>query len=141
MFRSVNALDYVTTQPVLVKPDTNIFNVIHELIVHRVSGVTVVDDDNNVLGVISEFDCLKAILDGSYYNEVNGTAADVMSTEVESLSNDVDIIEVAKRMLESKRRRMPIVKDGKFVGQLSVRSILKAVKDFDVPFDKTENPN
>ena len=138
MFRSVNALDYVTAQPVLVKANANIFSVIHELIVHKVSGATVVDDDNNVVGIISEFDCLKAILDGSYYNEVNGTAADFMTTEVESLPPHVDIIEVAKRMLETKRRRMPIVDNGKFVGQISVRSILLAVKNFDVPIDKTE---
>lgn len=138
MFRSVDAHDYITAQPVTVKPDTNIFNVIHELLVHRVSGATVVDDNNNVVGVISEFDCLRAILDGSYYNEVNGTAADFMTTEVESVPNNLDITAVAKRMLEHKRRRLPIVEDGKFIGQLSVRSILKAVKDFDVPFDKTE---
>lgn len=138
MFRSVDALDYITATPVLVKPETNIFSVINELIVHKVSGATVVDDDNNVVGVISELDCLRAILDGSYYNEVNGTAADFMTTGVESLSKHVDIIEVAKRMLDSKRRRMPIVEDGKFIGQLSIRSILKAVKDFDVPQDKTD---
>lgn len=141
MFRSVDALDYITAQPVLVKPDANIFSVIHELLIHKVSGVTVVDDDNKVLGVISEFDCLQAILDGSYYNEVHSTAADVMTKEVESLSPNVDILEVAKRMLKNKRRRIPVVEDGKFIGQLSVRSILKAVKDFDVPFDKTEKPN
>ena len=139
MFRSVDALDYISVQPVLVKPDTNIFSVIHELLVHKVSGATVVDDDNNVVGVISEIDCLQAILDGSYYNEVNGTAADFMSTDVESLSSHVDIIEVAKQMIDTKRRRMPIMENGKFVGQLSVRSILKAVKDFDVPVDETEN--
>jgi len=139
MFRSVDALDYISAHPVLVKPDTNIFGVIHELLVHKVSGATVVDNDNNVVGVISELDCLQAILDGSYYNQVNGTAADFMTTDVESLSSNEDIIAIAKHMLKSKRRRLPIMENGKFVGQLTVRSILKAVKDFDMPVDKTED--
>jgi len=128
----------MTAQPVVVKPDTNIFNVIHELIVHKVSGASVVDEDKNLVGVISEIDCLRAILDGSYYNEVGGTAADFMSAEIESVTSHVDILEVAKRMVTDRRRRIPIVEEGKFIGQLSVRSILKAIKDFDVPEDKSE---
>ena len=138
MFRSVNALDYMTAQPVVVKPDTNIFNVIHEIIVHKVSGASVVDENKKLVGVISEIDCLRAILDGSYYNQVDGTAADFMTAEVETVSTPIDILAVATRMVANQRRRIPVVENGKFVGQLSVRSILKAIKDFDVPEDKTE---
>jgi len=138
MFRSVNALDYMTAQPVVVKPDTNIFHVIHEIIVHKVSGASVVDENKNLVGVISEIDCLRAILDGSYYNQVDGTAADFMTVEVETVSTPIDILAVATRMVANQRRRIPVVENGKFVGQLSVRSILKAIKDFDMPEDKTE---
>ncbi len=139
MLKSVSATDYMTEKPVTVKPDTNIFDVIHELLVHKVSGVTVVDDNNNVMGVISEFDCLKAILDASYYGEANGNAEDFMVTNVDSVPQDLDILEVAKRMLETKRRRIPIMNGDKFVGQLSVRSILKAVKDFENPVEASES--
>ena len=138
MFRSVDALDYITDQPVTVKADTNIFNVIHELLIHKVSGVTVIDNDNNVVGMLSEIDCLKAILNGSYYNEVNGVASDFMTTDVETVPCNVDILAVANKMINDNRRRIPVVENGKFMGQLSVRSILKAIKDFDVPEDKTE---
>ncbi|MCJ8338985.1 MAG: CBS domain-containing protein [Pseudomonadales bacterium] len=138
MFRSVNALDYMTAQPVVVKPDTNIFNVIHEIIVHKVSGASVVDENKKLVGVISEIDCLRAILDGSYYNQVDGTAADFMTAEVETVSTPIDILAVATRMVANQRRRIPVVENGKFIGQLSVRSILKAIKDFDVPEDKSE---
>jgi len=136
MLKSVDAKEYMTDQPVTVKPDTDIFKAIKVLSDHKISGATVVDDENNVVGVISEFDCLKAILSGSYYNEVGGTVGDFMTRDVESIDNNLDIIEVAKQMLATKRRRFPVVEDGKFVGQLSVRSILKAVKNFDIPSNK-----
>ena len=138
MFRSVDALDYMTAQPLVVSQDLNVFNVIHEIIVHKVSGACVVDADNKLVGVISEIDCLRAILDGSYYNEVGGTAADYMSHDIDSVSAHVDILAVAKRMVDQRRRRIPIVENGQLIGQLSVRSILKAIKDFDVPEDKSE---
>ncbi|NRA22657.1 MAG: CBS domain-containing protein, partial [Oceanospirillaceae bacterium] len=86
----------------------------------------------------SEIDCLRAILDGSYYNEVGGTVSDFMSLEIDSVTKHVDFLAVAKRMVDDRRRRIPIVENGKFIGQLSERSILKAIKDFDVPEDKSE---
>lgn len=139
MLKSVDAKEYMTDQPVTVKPDTDIFKVIKLLSDHKISGATVVDDDNNVVGVISEFDCLKAILNGSYYNEAGGTVKDYMTTQVESIDNNLSIIEVAEQMLATKRRRFPVVEDGKFVGQLSVRGILNAVKSFDIPSEKPKH--
>lgn len=138
MLQSVDGRDYMSSKPVTFSPDTNIFQAIHELLVHKVSGATVVNADNEVVGVISEFDCLKAILDGSYYGEVNGVVEQYMTKDVETISADADILAVAKHLLDSKRRRLPVIENGKFAGQFSIRSILKAVKDFDVPPDPSE---
>ncbi|PCJ42365.1 MAG: CBS domain-containing protein [Moraxellaceae bacterium] len=133
MLKSVNGRDYMSTKPITVSADANIFQAINELLVHKISGATVINDDNEVVGVISEFDCLKAILDGSYYGEINGTVGEYMTKNVETISADADILEVAQRLIKSKRRRLPVIEDGKFAGQFSIRSILEAVRDFDVP--------
>jgi len=61
-----------------------------------------------------------------------------MTTEIDSVPRNVDILAVAKKMINERQRRIPIVENGKFKGQLSVRSILKAIKDFDVPENKAE---
>lgn len=139
MLKSISCRDYMSAHPVTFQPDANIFNVIHELLVHRISGATVVDSDNNVLGVISQGDCLKAILDGTYHGYANGTVSEVMTTRVDTISPDVDVIDVAKSLLTNKRARLPVVVvDGKFIGEISIRSILRAVKEFDMPSDPSE---
>lgn len=130
MLKSVEARRYMTVKPVTLSPDTNIVTAINTLIDNKVSGATVVDAENNVVGVISEMDCLKAMLDGGYYDEVNGTVGDYMTTDIETISADATIIDVAQRLIEHKRRRLPIVENGKFVGQYSARSILQAIKEF-----------
>lgn len=111
-------------------PDTNIVTAINKMGENKISGATVIDADNNVVGVISEMDCLKAVLDGSYYGEINGTVGDYMTAEVESVSADATIIDLAQLLIENHRRRLPVVEDGKFIGQYSARSILQAIKDF-----------
>ncbi len=131
MLKSISSRDYMTERPVTFPPDTNIFTVIHELLVHKISGATVVDEEGRLLGVISQGDCLKAILDGTYHGYSNGSVAEVMTTEVDTVSPDLDLIDVARTLLTKKRGRLPVVEDGKFIGQISIRSILRAVKDYD----------
>ena len=136
MLQSINARDFMSEDPITVKADANIFEAINLIIEHKKSGVTVIDDNNNILGVISEMDCLKAILDGSYYGEVGGSVQDYMSANVQSVKPDMAIIDVAKIMLDSNRRRMPIVEDGKFVGQFTVRSILNVIRNLKITNEK-----
>jgi CBS domain-containing protein len=141
MLKSVRVRDYMLTKPVVVKPDTDIFQAIHQILVNRISGVTVVGDDRRPVGVLSELDCLRAILWASYHEEEIGShpVSDHMSTPVETVSANEGIIDVAQSMLDHKRRRRPVVDShGRLVGQLTCRQLLRAIKEFDVPPDPKE---
>lgn len=130
MLKNINAKYHMTKNPVTFKPETDIFDAISQMLDAKISGATVLDDEKRVVGVISEFDCLKAILSGSYYGQVGGTVREFMTEEVEVVDTTLDILQVSERLISGKRRRLPVVEDGKFVGQYSIRSILSAVKDF-----------
>lgn len=140
MLRSVNVSDYMLTHPVTVTPETDLFEAIHQILVNKISGVTVVDDDKKPVGILSELDCLQAILSGTYYGSVGGKVKDFMTAgEIETVGPNDDIIDVAQSMLEHKRRRRPVVNGaGVLVGQVTCRQLLKAIKDFDTPEDPTE---
>jgi CBS domain-containing protein len=133
---SVDVNDYMVKRPVLVHPDTELFEAIHQILRHKISGMTVVDDNKHPVGMLSELDCLRAILSGSYYGEETGTilVKDHMSTEVEDISSHADVISIAQSMLDHKHRRRPVVNgQNQVVGQLTCRNLLKCIKDFDVP--------
>lgn len=140
MFRSTRVRDHMLRNPVLVRPDTDLFEAIHQILVHKISGVTVVDDDGRPVGVLSELDCLKAILTSSYHQMAGGLVRDVMTTgEIDTVAVDDDILLVAQSMLERKRRRRPVVNsEGRLVGQVTCRQLLKAVKDMQAPPDRRE---
>lgn len=136
MLRSVEAEDHMTRSPVTLSPETHIFEAIRALTERSISGATVLDDDGNVVGVISEMDCLQAVLSGTYHGEAGGTVGDIMTTEVESVEVGASVVDVAQKLIDGHRRRFPVVKEGKFVGQVSCRSILRAV----TAFARTEAP-
>ncbi|WP_432452327.1 MULTISPECIES: CBS domain-containing protein [unclassified Agarivorans] len=129
---SMRAIDHMTKNPVTVKPATSLFEAIDIMLAAKVSGATVLNEQREVVGVISEIDCLQAILKGTYHGEIGGMVKEFMTEEVDSVSPDMDILAVAEKLINDKRRRLPVVKDGKFIGQYSIRSILNAVKDFNI---------
>lgn len=132
MLKSVEVRQYMGSQPVTVKQDMNISEAAQTIVANKVSGVAVVDDEDNLVGMLSELDCLKSIVNSVYADGNSGAALvkDVMTREVEVNHPHDDIVDVAASMLDHKHRRRPIIADGKLVGQITCRQILKAVKAF-----------
>jgi len=120
--------DYMTRDLITFKPDQAVEEVIDLLIKHRISGGPVVDEDGKLVGVISEGDCIKHISESRYYNMPleEGKVSSRMIREVETMDGNMSIFDAAKKFLEVRRRRFPILENGRLVGQISQKDILKA---------------
>jgi len=140
MLRSVEMKDYMLSNPVKMKGDDNVYDAIHELLVYKVSGLCVVDDNDHLIGVLSELDCLKAVLSSVYNESPVGTIKEFMSTDVISVKLHDNIVDVATDMLKHKHRRRPVIQDdGRLIGQVTCRQLLRAVKEFASPEDASEH--
>lgn len=120
--------DYMSTDLVTFSEDQTIFEVMDLLLKHKISGGCVVDENGMLKGVISEGDCIKHISDSRYYNMPmdDNSVKKRMTCNVETIDADMNVLDAAKKFIEFKHRRFPIVKDGKLVGQISQRDVLKA---------------
>ncbi len=121
--------DYMTTNLITFKAEDSLDHVIAQLISHKISGGPVVNDKNELIGIISEGDCIKYISDSMYYNmpmDRTNTVEKNMVSEVETIDKNMNIFDAATKFISSKRRRFPIVENGKLVGQISQKDILKA---------------
>ena len=66
MLRSVELKDYMLTHPVTVNVDADMGEAIRLIIDNKISGMCVVDGDGRLVGILSELDCLRAMLHASY---------------------------------------------------------------------------
>jgi len=131
MLQSVNLRDYMLTNPVRVRSNDNVLDAMQVIIDNKISGVCVVDNDGNLVGILSELDCLRAVLGAIYNNSGIGSVSDHMATDnlVVAHPNE-DIVDVAQDMLLKNKRRRPVVENGKLIGQITCRQLLSAVKKF-----------
>ena len=120
--------DYMTTNLITFKPEQSVEEVIDGLIKNKISGGPVVNENNELVGIISEGDCLKQISDSRYYNMpmAQDNVENRMIKNVETIDGNMNVFDAANKFLESKRRRFPIVENGKLIGQISQKDILKA---------------
>lgn len=120
--------DYMTKDLITFSPNQTIESVMQAIIKHRISGGPVVNEKNELIGVISEGDCIKQISESRYYNMPmqDKTIEKHMALDVETIDGNMNIFDAANKFLQAKRRRFPIVENGKLVGQISQKDVLKA---------------
>lgn len=120
--------DYMTTKLITFRPEQSVQEVVESLIKYKISGGPVVNDRNELVGIISEGDCLKQLSESRYYNMPleHDNVEKRMAKDVETIDGNMDVFDAANKFLNSKLRRFPIVENGKLVGQISQKDILKA---------------
>lgn len=128
--RSVKVADYMTRRLVTFTPDMNVVEAMQVFLDHQISGAPVVNEAGELLGVLSEVDLMSVIIQDSYYDEAVGVVGDHMKSPVDTVDPDIDIYELAQRFIKEHRRRYPVVHNGKLVGQISRRDVLRAASNF-----------
>jgi CBS domain-containing protein len=120
--------DYMSTSLVTFREHENILDVAEKLTKYKISGGCVVDDNNKLLGLISEGDCMKHISDSRYYNMPleDTTIGKRMTCNVETIDGNMNVMDAAKLFIEKRFRRFPIVEHGKLIGQISQSDVLRA---------------
>ena len=128
MNKELNAANIMTKKLITFTPETQVLNAINTLISYRISGAPVLDEEGNLMGMLSEIDCMETFVQSAYHNEMGGLVKDFMSTEVKSISSSMGIVDLAEYFLETHFRRLPVVDNGKLVGQVSRRDVLRAIQ-------------
>jgi len=127
--QQVEVSDHMTVKLTTFSPTQSVGEVVRIMIAKRISGGPVLDDTGKLVGVISEGDCLKEMVRGKYSNSPNnsGCVADHMVREVITIGPSVNVLDAADVFLNNKVRRLPVMKDGALLGQISQRDVMTAI--------------
>ena len=146
----LTAKDIMTRNVVTVKPDTSIEELASLLVKNQISGVPVVDEAGALYGIVTENDLISqnkrlhiptvvSFLDAAIYLEsskkfeaevkrITATiAGDICVRKVLTIAEDTTLVDIATIMDEKKTHLLPVVRNGKMVGIVGKRDVVKAV--------------
>ena len=120
--------DYMARTVVTFKPDTPVLDAVHTLVKNRIAGAPVVDDEGNLVGMLSELDCMKVALQAGYYGDYGGPVRVFMSEGVKTVNIEMSIVDLAQVFINEGYRRFPVTDNNRLVGQISRRDVLRALE-------------
>ena len=126
MLDSVVVSDYMTSAMITLKANTDIVEAAQTLVEYRLSGAPVLDDHNQLIGFLSEKDCLHTVLSAVYNQDYGDLVSDRMNTELKLVHPSDNITDVAERFLKDGVRMFPVVEKDVLVGIISRQSVLNA---------------
>ena len=120
--------DIMSRNLIVFKPNETIHEVMSKFIKYRISGGPVVNEKGDLIGVISEADCMKEVSESRYFNLpiLDKSVSKFMTTKVDTIDASKTIFEAASYFFKTSRRRFPVLDKEKLVGQISRKDIVIA---------------
>ncbi|MFA0086257.1 hypothetical protein BCU70_18935 [Vibrio sp. 10N.286.49.C2] len=124
---SLKVRDYMTQRAVTFTVDMPLSAALDKVMKSNHLGGPVIDENEKVIGFISEQDLLEKLVKVSYHCQDTHTVGDCMYKEVLSVTPDMSIIELADMMKVGKPKVYPVIDRGRLVGMISRRDVLQAI--------------
>ncbi|MDC8831300.1 CBS domain-containing protein [Alteromonas gilva] len=119
---------YMSLHPVRLTEKMSVAEAVEMLLYHNQSGGPVLDSNGVLCGFLSEQDCIKAMVESTYYREQICRVGEIMQSPVLTVTPGMSILEVAEKLLREKPKVYPVVDaDNKLVGAITRTQILDAI--------------
>jgi CBS domain-containing protein len=126
--KSIPVRRYMATRLMTFSAETPIAEAVRMLVKNKYTGAPVVDAQGTLIGMLSEKDCLRVAVLANAAGAAAALVGDYMTTAVESVAPDASLFEVAERFVKAAYKRLPVVENGRLVGQISRIDVLRAIE-------------
>ena len=128
-----SAEDLTIRDVITITPDSTIADVQAKMNDELISGLPVVDNDE-IIGIISKRDIRPVLKKG-----VDKTVKDIMTSDVVTVEEPITAEEALNIAYENKVERLPVLRDGKLVGIITIKDILNQAQYPNAARDKDGN--
>lgn len=122
--------DYMDKTFLTLSADMDVYQAVDLLLDKVQTSAVVINEDNKVVGILSEKDCLKLLTGGSYFQLPGGKVKNFMTTEVFCIPPYTDIFQLADMFIKHYFRRIVITDPkNRVLGQITRRDLLRIIKE------------
>lgn len=113
---------------VTLHPEMDVLEGLRILVEEGVSGAPVIDQIGNLVGILTERDCMGIALHAGYHGEEGGPVSRFMTRDVDTVEAHTPVTEIAERFARTELRRLPVMEQGRVIGVISRRDVLKCLE-------------
>ncbi|MDZ4655993.1 MAG: CBS domain-containing protein [Bythopirellula sp.] len=126
----LTANDIMTDNVVTIGPNATVQEAIEIVLQQKISGLPVVDANDRLIGIVTEF----ALLAIAYDEEVRQEKVlKHMTTELITVSPQDPIRKVADLCIMHRVRRVPVIENGRLIGLIARCDVLKGIYEVTKP--------
>ena len=115
----------MTSGPTTTSPEASLDQALETMSAGTFRHLPVVDDGGNLVGILSEKDCLRLFANAAFNQLPGGDVQHYMSTELTTIEPDADIFRAAGVFLQNTYHRLPVLENDKLIGLISRRDVLE----------------
>ena len=119
--------DHMSRLTHTLTPQLGLAEALNSLHHSGLSGLPVLDEQQRLIGFLSEQDCIPSLLTGSYHCDTRTRVEDLMSRTPLSVAPDDSILELARQMSEARPKIYPVLQGGKVIGIISRHQVMQAL--------------
>ena len=119
--------DHMSRLTHFLTPQLGLAEALDRLHLSGLSGLPVLDDQQQLVGFLSEQDCIPSLITGSYHCDTRTQVEDMMSRTPLSVDPDDSILDLARQMTGAKPKIYPVLEQGKVIGIISRHQVMQAL--------------
>ena len=120
------ASEIMKTKLITFPPDIDVYKAVEILIKNRISGAPVIDKERRLMGTFSEKSVMKVLVNASYHQIPATTIEGIMHKQPYTIDENTHLVSIAQIFLTTECRRLPVLRDGILLGQVSRRDVVEA---------------
>ena len=120
------ARDIMVTKLITVRPNMDLRDAAKLLVKNKISGAPVVDEEVNLLGLLTEKDLMTALIDAIYDELPSTEVRAYMEPNPHTITEELDLLSIAQIFQTHPYRRIPVLQGRRLVGQISRRDVIRA---------------
>jgi len=127
MLSKISVTDYMSKDVIAVTPDMEVIQAIKIMLDNKITSVPVLDEQGNLIGLFSEKDGVKGVVEFSYNQSMDGKVRENMTKDVPIIDAEKSVIDAAIQFQEMAIRSLPVFSEGRLVGMISRVDVMRAL--------------
>jgi len=129
VLKDIPVKNYMSQYVLTFTPEQEVLEAAKMLADRGIHSAPVMDNIGNLVGVLSDTDCMAVAIKVGYEPDFKGLVKEYMSDNPVTVEANESVLKIAEKFLKERYRRYPVMEDNRMIGQVDRLDVLRALEE------------